>query len=128
MLSIGHGDSYEPAFVFQSGEHEILNGSVKLRVDQVLRICYLDRIEVPANLRRNGEMERMIAFLVDEAIHQNFIIKAHILPDRTIHEDDIAEGMVRVFGRNGFKALKMDGEVYRKDVSFTPPKFKKISR
>lgn len=113
-------------FNFKLGKQKLLNGFITLSATSCPYNYYLERIEVPECLRRTGEFDRMIGFLVVEAKSQGVSIDASIAPD--CGTDEIAEGMVRVFSRHGFKPLKMDGTIYRKDVSFEPMSYKKRKR
>lgn len=106
-----------PTFLFANGQHNILEGTITLR-ECGDSSCLLDRIEVPESLRRTGLMGKIISILVNECDQQGVELTAMISPDSD--DDEIAEGMVRVFTRHGFLPLEMDGEIYRKDVTYTP--------
>lgn len=84
----------------------------------------LKAVAEPDVLKKNdGFAVAPHALLEEEGFNTRGAFDAFILPDGDDY--DVAEGMVRVFARHGFKPLKMDGEVYRKDVSFVPKGFKK---
>lgn len=108
-----------PTFLFADGQHNVLDGYITLR--ECGEGSYLlDRIEVPESLRCTGLMGKIISLLVNECDLQGVELTALISPDSD--DDEIAEGMIRVFTRHGFLPLVIDGETYRKDVTYTPKK------
>lgn len=99
------------------GRQQILNGFVTIRANDDGSLS-LDRVEVPEELRRNGEATRIINSLAEIAKKSGQSLTAQIAPDSEDYE--VTLGLRRAFERAGFKVLKMDGESYPNDLEFNP--------
>lgn len=82
----------------------------------------IDRVEVPEKYRGKGVMAHTLKTVVDMAIEMKVNLHANIMADN--HDDYTEMKIVNICSHLGFKPLKMDGEVYRKDVSFEFKKHK----
>ena len=84
----------------------------------------IERIYIPKDKRRQGLFTAIINALVNEADKENISLYMNIYPDGYAQgiADDIADGMRRVAERNGFTTMKLDGEVYRNDLTYRPKK------
>jgi hypothetical protein len=101
---------------FVPGTHLLCGAHITLR--KVEDGFILDRIEVDPENRGQGIMGRAINALATQAIAQGINIGLHIMADS--HDDYLEEKMVGLFMAAGFKPLKMDGEVYRKELDLQP--------